>query len=104
MKSTDEGLANGRRDESGTDKSAVTVSDALDSVLGRAVVSGDDAVIEAYQEIFNQKSSQRTYREQTHSALRLGLLLGLEVRRRRATGPSNTSTDSAKPVFNKKED
>jgi len=52
---------------------------ALDAVLRRAVLKKDDAVIAAYQEVYQ---GRRSLKADPHAGLRLGVLLGLELRRR----------------------
>jgi hypothetical protein len=58
----------------------MTVTDALDAVLREAVARHDDALIEAYREIY-QGIKQPKRRAGRHDALRLGILLGLKLRR-----------------------
>ena len=62
----------------------MTVEAALDSVLRQAVARKDDSPIEAYREIY--QGIKPKHRAGTYDALRLGILLGLELRRTQA-GP-----------------
>lgn len=63
----------------------MTVEAALNSILRQAVLRKDDALIEAYREIYQGVKSAHAgtdgHQERVHAALRLGLLVGLELRR-----------------------
>jgi hypothetical protein len=55
------------------------VGAALDFVLRRAVLRNDDAIIEAYRDIYQARKSHAG--KDIRAALRLGLLLGAELNR-----------------------
>lgn len=62
-------------------ESAVSV--ALDSVLRKAVAREDYPIVEAYREIYLRLPSRTTRtsnQDKVHAALRLGILLALEIR------------------------
>ncbi len=59
----------------------VDLQSAIDAVLRRAVIQKDDAIIDAYREIYQKaKPTRRTAEKEIHAALRLGFLVGLEMR------------------------
>jgi hypothetical protein len=60
------------------------VGAALDFVLRRAVLRNDDAIIEAYRDIWQARKSHAG--KDIRAALRLGLLLGAELNRNQTVG------------------
>jgi hypothetical protein len=72
------------------------IAAALNAVLRRAVAAKDGALIEAYREIYQKGTfgSRENHPEKVHAALRLGVLLGDEIRARRSGRMSTMSGGS----------